>query len=117
MKKQDIKTYIEQFLNKLEAKEEQAEVPNAILLLSVYMAGLKKEQFPLDLVGKEDGLDIGKELPAQFHTLTAQLAIKKSKIEQRTNDIRIIEILNRNMSKLLEDFRNYTLSAIIGPRS
>lgn len=107
MKQQDIKTYIQQLLNTIEVDNEAKEIPNAILLLVVYMNGLQGKPFPLDFIGKEDGLDIEKELPAQFHTLAAQLAIKKSKIDQRTNNIKVIDYLSRNINHLLEDFINF----------
>lgn len=111
MKQRDIKDYIAQLINQYETYQEVSEVPNAILLLVVYVAGLQRKQFPLDKVGKEDGLDIEKELPAQFHKLVAQLSIKKSKIEQRTGGYKILDYLNKNMQKLLDEFRNYFITS------
>ena len=110
MKHQNIKNYIGELLNTSETNKEEMEVPNAILLLVVYMAGLERKSFPLEKIGIEDALDIEKELPAQFHTLVCQLSIKKSKIEQRTGDYKVADFLNRNMRDLLEDFINYFIT-------
>ena len=73
------------------------------------MAGLEKKPFPLDKIGNEQGLKVEDEIPAEYHTLVAQLAIKKSRIE-RMNEPKVREYLVRNMSKLLEDFRKYFLT-------
>ena len=105
MRKEEIINYIKQFLNKLEIEEEKNEIQNSILLLVVYMAGLMKQPFPLDKVGKN--LEIEEEIPAQFHISVAKLAIKKSKIEQRTDDIRIIGVINKELSKELDIFREF----------
>ena len=110
MKNEDIKTYIGQLLNTPETWAEESEIPNAILLLAVYMAGLEKKPFPLDKIGYEQGLKVEDEIPAEYHTLVAQLAIKKSRIEERTNKPRVKEYFMRDMSKLLECFRNYFLT-------
>ena len=111
MRKEDIKNYIGQLLNTLETKAEESEIPNAILLLAVYMAGLEKKPFPLDKIGNEHALKIEQEVPEQFHTLVAQLAIKKSRIEERINEPLVIEYLMRNMLYLLREFRNYFLTS------
>ena len=110
MKKEEIKTYIGHLLNSPDIRAEESEIPNSILLLAVYMAGLEKKPFPLDKIGNEQGLKVEDEIPAEYHTLVAQLAIKKSRIEERMNEPRVREYLVRNMSKLLEDFRNYFLA-------
>lgn len=111
MKTEDVKNYIRQLLNTIEVDKEEAEIPNAVLLLIVYIAGLQKKPFPLDFVGKEEALDIEKELPSEFHTLVAQLSIKKSKIVERTGDIRVIEYLNSQMLKLLEMLKKYFITS------
>ena len=110
MKKEEIKTYIGQLLNTSEIRAEESEIPNAILLLAIYMAGLEKKPFPLDKIGNEHALKVEDEIPAEYHILVAQLAIKKSRIEERTNKPRVSGYLMRNMAELLEDFRNYFLT-------
>ena len=105
MREEYVKNYIQQLLNTSESEKEEAEIQTSMILLVVYAAGLTQTPFPLEKIGKK--LNIEKELPAQFHVLVANLAIKKSGIEQRTNDMRVIDCLDRNMKKSLEDFKNY----------
>lgn len=107
MKKEELKIYIEELMNETQAEEEQVEISNCILLLDVYMAGLEQKPFPIEKIGREDGLKLEEELPAQFHKLVGLLSIKKSKIEQRINDFKIIGYITRTACDLLEDFRKY----------
>ena len=105
MKREETQNYIKILLNRLDTEKEEAEIQSVILLLMAYMAGLERK--PLDLEKLVAELDIEKEIPAEYHTLVAQLAIIKSKLFQRTSDVRIIYYLTRNVQKLLEEFRKY----------
>lgn len=103
----DLENYIEQLLNTSEVDNEVfAEIPNIQLLLWVYMLGLQKKDFDPTILLHTFTL---KEIPEQFHTLIAQLAIIKEK-----NFTGQMKYMLKTTEPLLKEFKNYFLKELIG---
>jgi hypothetical protein len=100
MKSEQVKDYIAALLNNPEVEKEVGEVQNSLLLLNAYKAGLQRKEFPLDLLFKE--LKIEQAVPAQFHTLVAQIAVLKTGKSPR--------YVYKNAGKLLQEFANYFIT-------
>jgi hypothetical protein len=103
----DIENYIEQLLNTTEIdKSVFAEIPNIQLLLAVYILGLQKKDLEPEILFHHFTLD---DLPAEFHTMLAQLSIIKAKstIEKIVARPEILQYLIQNTSKLLQEFKDY----------
>jgi hypothetical protein len=84
--------------------EIREEIPNVINLLSVYEAGLRGQDFPIDnLVEEEMAL---KKIPEQFHTLVAKGAILKSK----KGNMNIRDYLYKDAEQLLKRFKYYFIN-------
>lgn len=102
MTNEDLEMYIKQLLNTLDINETQIEIPNVILLLVVYMAGLRNMPFPLEKINEE--LSIKQELPEEFHQLVAFLSIFKSKTKK---ECRTENFYCKMSLELLEELRRY----------
>lgn len=102
MTNKDLELYIKRLLDALDINKEQIEIPNVILLLVVYMAGLRNKPFPLEKINKE--LSIEQELPEQFHQLVAFLSILKSKTKK---ECRTEDFYCKMSLELLEELRRY----------
>lgn len=81
MEKEDIKNYIKRLLNRTETTLEENEIEAAAQILEVYKAGLERKPINLDIFFAHHNSI--KEIPPQFHTLVAELAIIKSKFSER----------------------------------
>jgi hypothetical protein len=101
MKTEQLQQYISQLLDKpTPSTEIMSEIPNVGLAVLSYMAGLQGKTFPYENLF---GVNIEKEIPAQFHILIAQCAILKSK---KGSNI-ATDYLIKNVVKYLLELQNY----------
>lgn len=100
MNKLDLENYIASLLNTPDVDPcILSETQEIQLLLKVYLSGLRRETFPINYLLKDFVLE--EDIPVQFHTLVAQLAIIKSRTHKLHTEIYIIA------ERLLNEFKNY----------
>ena len=102
MTNENIKDYIGQLLNELEVGESVTEIENVIRIFKAYLLGVQHKD--IDFGTFLDKTNIEKDIPAQFHTLVAQLAIFKG--FQKVSPI-VREYISKTIEKLLKEFNLY----------